>query len=51
MQTPKDQPVKLPSIQNWETTDEDEIAKRRFSAKALGTCKQIETTLRALIGQ
>jgi superfamily II DNA or RNA helicase len=34
MKKPKDQPAKLPSIHNWKTTDEDEIAKRRFRAKA-----------------
>lgn len=34
MKTLKDQPVKLPSIHNWKTTDEDEIAKRRFRARA-----------------
>ncbi len=34
METLKDIQAKLPSIHNWKTTDEDEIAKRRFRAKS-----------------
>jgi hypothetical protein len=34
METIKDLKVKLPSIHNWKTSDDDEIAKRRYRAKA-----------------
>jgi superfamily II DNA or RNA helicase len=34
MEILKDHQVKLPSMHNWRTTDEEEIAKRRFRAKA-----------------
>jgi superfamily II DNA or RNA helicase len=33
METTKDLQAKLPSIHNWRTTDEDEIAKRRYRAQ------------------
>jgi superfamily II DNA or RNA helicase len=34
MKTIKDSQAKLPAIHNWRTTDEEEIAKRRYRAKA-----------------
>jgi superfamily II DNA or RNA helicase len=33
METYKEMQVKLPSMHNWRTTDEDEIAKRRYRAQ------------------